>query len=73
MNFKNSDDAFNYIEAFTNLEKSPNMAAREYRLDRMFSLLDLFNHPEKSFRSIHVAGSKGKGSTSAFIASALKG
>ena len=72
MNFKKSDDAFNYIEAFTNLEKSPNMATREYRLDRMFSLLDLFNHPEKSFRSIHVAGSKGKGSTSAFIASALK-
>ena len=72
MKFRNPDDAFNYIEAFTNLEKSPNLAAREYRLDRMFTLLDFFEHPERAFRSIHVAGSKGKGSTSAFIASALK-
>ena len=72
MTFKKPEEVFSYIEAFTNLEKSPNMAAREYRLDRMFSLLEAFDQPQKAFRSIHVAGSKGKGSTSAFIASALK-
>ncbi|HAK47127.1 MAG TPA: bifunctional folylpolyglutamate synthase/dihydrofolate synthase [Spirochaeta sp.] len=72
MNFKTSEEAFSYIESFTNLEKTPNLTAREYRLDRMFSLLELFDQPQQAFSSIHVAGSKGKGSTSTFIAAALK-
>ena len=71
MKFRNSDEAFKYIESFTNLEKAPNLTAREYRLDRMFALLPLFDNPQESFKSIHVAGSKGKGSTSAFIAGVL--
>ena len=72
MVFKNADEAFSYIESFTNLERSPNLTAREYRLDRMYGLCELFSNPQRSFRSIHVAGSKGKGSTAAFTAAALK-
>lgn len=72
MRFKTSEEAFKYIESFTNLERTPNLTAREYRLDRMFYLLDLFDQPQKAFKSIHVAGSKGKGSTSSFMAAALK-
>ncbi|MDC7227398.1 MAG: Mur ligase family protein [Spirochaetales bacterium] len=72
MIFNTADDAFSYIESFTNLEKTPNLTAREYRLDRMFVLLELFDSPQKEFKSIHVAGSKGKGSTAAYIAAALK-
>jgi dihydrofolate synthase/folylpolyglutamate synthase len=71
VDFKNSDEAFSYIESFTNLEKAPNLTAREYRLDRMFALLPMFDNPQTAFKSIHVAGSKGKGSTSAFIAGIL--
>ncbi len=71
MRFSTADEAFEYIEAFTNLEKTPNLTAREYRLDRMFLLAELFGNPQKSFKSIHVAGSKGKGSVSAFLAAAL--
>lgn len=71
MIFNTADDAFSYIESFTNLEKSPNLTAREYRLDRMYSLVELFDNPQNTFKSIHVAGSKGKGSTSAFIAAVL--
>ena len=71
MMFKTAEEAFRKIESFTNLEKSPNLTAREYRLDRMFALLELFNNPQNAFKSIHVAGSKGKGSTAAFIASVL--
>lgn len=40
-------------------------------LDRVRLLLDRLGNPEQSFRSIHVVGTNGKGSTSAFLASIL--
>jgi dihydrofolate synthase/folylpolyglutamate synthase len=40
-------------------------------LDNTVKLLSLFNNPQKKFHSIHVAGTNGKGSTSAMIASIL--
>ena len=35
-------------------------------------LMELLGEPQKSFRSVHIAGTNGKGSTSAIIASILK-
>lgn len=72
MKWNNFDSACTYIESFTNLAKSSNYTVRTYRLDRMAALLEHFNHPEKAFKTIHLAGSKGKGSTACFIASALQ-
>lgn len=43
----------------------------DFKLDRMRRLLDLLGNPEKNLKFIHVAGSKGKGSTSAMLASIL--
>jgi dihydrofolate synthase/folylpolyglutamate synthase len=40
-------------------------------LDRMRQLLDLIGSPQRSLPIVHVAGTKGKGSTSAMIAAAL--
>lgn len=40
-------------------------------VDRVSSLLTKLGNPEKKFRSIHVVGTNGKGSTSAFLASIL--
>ena len=40
-------------------------------VERVRTLLDRLGNPEKSFRSIHVVGTNGKGSTSAFLASIL--
>lgn len=40
-------------------------------LDRIARVLERLGHPERSFPSIHVAGTNGKGSTSAFLASIL--
>ena len=65
------DECFAYIESFTNLERKPGTSMRPYRLDRMKALLRHFGNPEGSFRSIHVAGSKGKGSTAAFLTAIL--
>lgn len=45
---------------------------RFFKLDRMNKLMDLLGNPQQSFPSVHVAGTKGKGSTSSFIASAMQ-
>lgn len=39
----------------------------DLRLDRMDRALALFGHPEKQFPSLHIAGTNGKGSTSAML------
>jgi dihydrofolate synthase/folylpolyglutamate synthase len=41
--------------------------AIDLRLDRMDQALALFDHPEKTFPAIHIAGTNGKGSTSAMM------
>lgn len=43
----------------------------DLRLDRMERALALFDHPEKKFPSLHIAGTNGKGSTSAMLQAML--
>lgn len=45
---------------------------RELKLDRMRSLLHRLGNPECGLRIVHVAGSKGKGSVAAMLASILQ-
>lgn len=42
-------------------------------LRRIEALLERFGHPQRRLKFIHVAGTNGKGSTCAFLASALRG
>lgn len=44
---------------------------RGFKLDRMQELLDRLNAPDQAMRIVHVAGTKGKGSTSTIIGSIL--
>jgi dihydrofolate synthase/folylpolyglutamate synthase len=44
----------------------------DLKLERMVRLLDLLGNPHERLRIVHVAGSKGKGSTSAMLASILQ-
>lgn len=69
--FKEVNDAFNWMVSFTNLEKKPDLSKRGYRLDKMEKLLTLFNNPQTEYKILHVAGSKGKGSTCGFLGSIL--
>ena len=43
----------------------------DFKIDRMRKVLDLLGNPEKKINFVHVAGSKGKGSTSAMLAAIL--
>ncbi len=73
MEFKTFDQVVQYMEHFTNLErKTDKYSTRTYRLDRMQAIMDTLGNPQRSYKTIHVAGSKGKGSTASYIASGLK-
>ena len=69
----NYEEALAYINSFINAEKSPDFSrlARLYNLDRISRLLNRLGNPHRSLKVVHVAGSKGKGSTATFIASIL--
>ena len=45
------------------MSRPPEHNTTNMDLDRMTLILDLFGHPEESFRVIHVTGTNGKGST----------
>ena len=65
--------ALAYIEAFIDYERSPDFSrqARLYNLNRISLLLKLLGNPHDRLQVIHIAGSKGKGSTAALVASVL--
>lgn len=68
----NYPQALQYLYSFFNLERVSRFSyQREFNLKRMSTLLNWFGHPEKSFRSILIAGTKGKGSTAYFLHSIL--
>ena len=58
------------LDALTDWERRPRSKMR-VGLEPMRDLAARLGEPEKSFRSIHVAGTKGKGSVSALIEAAL--
>jgi len=59
---------------FSQLPMFHRIGAAAYKADlgNTIRLCGILDHPEKKFRSIHVAGTNGKGSTSHFLASALQ-
>jgi len=66
--------ALDYIYSFVDysLKHSSELAKADFNLERMRSLMAELGNPQDSYPCIHVAGTKGKGSTSAMCASALQ-
>ena len=63
------EDAVNYLESFIDYEKKTdyNYSPRLWNLERMQLLLNSLENPHRKLKVIHIAGSKGKGSTAAMM------
>ncbi|MFC1991266.1 bifunctional folylpolyglutamate synthase/dihydrofolate synthase [Chloroflexota bacterium] len=65
-------EALDYIYSFIDYETQPRPRdAVHYDLRRMYELLSRLGNPHLKARTVHVAGSKGKGSVAVMLASAL--
>ncbi len=61
----NYSEALNYIHSLGNFGLPAG-------LDRIKRVLEILGNPQNSFKSIHIAGTNGKGSVSAFVSSVFK-
>lgn len=68
-----ADEASAYLQTFHNWETRLQSAdAASFALDRVEKLLAVFGRPDSDLRFAHVAGTKGKGSVCALLASILR-
>ncbi len=67
------DPAVDFLKSRINYERTSRVPypQRDFRLDRMRQLLLRLGNPQDALRIVHIAGTKGKGSTAAMIAGAL--
>ena len=68
------EQALAYLNRFINYERQRQApySAETLNLDRMRALLDRLGKPQQACATIHIAGTKGKGSTAAMIESILR-
>ncbi len=69
MTFK---EALDYLYGFVDYEKLPGAAPERMDLAGIGALTKALDHPERQWKSVHVAGTKGKGSTAAMIAAIVR-
>ncbi len=67
-------EAIEYLHSLTDYEKRrlDRYSPETLDLSRVEQLLDMVGNPHRLYPSVHIAGTKGKGSTSAMIESALR-
>ena len=73
--FTTYDEALNYLYRFTDYErmaKPRDAATSAFGLARMNQLLAFLENPGANLRVVHIAGTKGKGSTAAMTAAMLQ-
>lgn len=63
-----------YLYSFVDYSLTRNLqfSSEKFNLDRMMELVSVLGHPEQKYPVVHIAGTKGKGSTGAMIAAALQ-
>jgi dihydrofolate synthase/folylpolyglutamate synthase len=65
-------EAIKYLDSLINYERTNHFPYSQLRLQRISHLCELLGNPHRSGKFIHIAGTKGKGSTSAMVAFMLK-
>jgi len=68
----NYQQALDYLNSFVDYEKALSYSYEDLKIERVRILLKELGNPQDKFKSIHIAGTKGKGSTCAIIFSILK-
>jgi dihydrofolate synthase/folylpolyglutamate synthase len=69
----NPSEVHSYLNSFVNFESLLHqLRPKDFSLNRIQKFLDLAGHPAGNLKIIHVAGTKGKGSTCAFLAGILQ-
>jgi dihydrofolate synthase/folylpolyglutamate synthase len=68
------EEALDFLYSFIDysLKRNFRYAPDKFNLDRMRKLMELLGNPERDFKIVHIAGTKGKGSVSAMCASVLQ-
>ena len=61
-----------WLEGLIDVEKSPDLPYARLGLEPIRRLLARLGDPQRGLRVIHIAGSKGKGSTALFVESLLR-
>lgn len=63
-----------YLDSLTNYERTARIPynTNNFGLARVNRMLASLGHPERDFKSVHIAGTKGKGSTAAMLAEMLR-
>jgi len=67
--FTSIDEVYDFVLSYVNVEKGQ---ATEFKLDRMRWMAEELGNPQLGRITVHVAGSKGKGSVAMLIAKALQ-
>jgi dihydrofolate synthase/folylpolyglutamate synthase len=65
--------ALDFLGRLTNYERQPMTHRTVLGLSRIKRLLAELENPQRDFRSVHIAGTKGKGSTATMLARMLQG
>ncbi|MGB5933705.1 MAG: Mur ligase family protein, partial [Anaerolineae bacterium] len=65
-------EALDYIYSFIDYERTSLEGPHRFDLSRITALLELLGQPHRRYKAVHIAGTKGKGSTAAMIESILR-